>query len=93
MANQRAQVGMTHDEQVAFLDMQRSSTLATYGPQGQIHLVGMGTPSWTTTPRPSSSSSDVTYWRAGSGVSVSLSRSGTRYCRTLLSHHAPSGRV
>src|SRR3954463_13457048 len=32
---------MTHAEQVVFLDQQRSSTLATYGPQGQIHLVGM----------------------------------------------------
>jgi PPOX class probable F420-dependent enzyme len=41
VANQRGQVVMSHDEQVAFLDQQRSSTLATYGPQGQIHLVGM----------------------------------------------------
>jgi PPOX class probable F420-dependent enzyme len=41
VANQRAQVVMSHDEQVAFLHQQRSSTLATYGPQGQIHLVGM----------------------------------------------------
>ena len=32
---------MSHDEQVEFLNQQRSSTLATYGPQGQIHLVGM----------------------------------------------------
>lgn len=41
MANQRSQVVMTHDEQVAFLHEQRSSTLGTVGPQGQIHLVGM----------------------------------------------------
>ena len=41
MANQRAQVVMTHDEVVEFLHQQRSSTVATYGPQGQIHLVGM----------------------------------------------------
>ena len=41
MVNQRAQVVMTHDEQVVFLNQQRSSTLATHGPQGQIHLVGM----------------------------------------------------
>ena len=41
MANQRAQVVMTHDEQVGFLREQRSSTLGTFGPQGQIHLVGM----------------------------------------------------
>ena len=32
---------MSHDEQVAFLNQQRSSTLATFGPQGQVHLVGM----------------------------------------------------
>lgn len=41
MANQRAQVVMSHDEQVEFLHQQRSSTLGTFGPQGQIHLVGM----------------------------------------------------
>ena len=41
MANQRAQVVMSHDETVEFLHQQRSCTLATYGPQGQIHLVGM----------------------------------------------------
>jgi PPOX class probable F420-dependent enzyme len=41
MANQRAQVVMTHDEQVEFLRQQRSCTLGTIGPQGQIHLVGM----------------------------------------------------
>jgi PPOX class probable F420-dependent enzyme len=41
MANQRAQIVMSHDEQVEFLHQQRSCTLGTYGPQGQIHLVGM----------------------------------------------------
>jgi len=41
MANQRAQVVMSHDEIVEFLHQQRSSTVATYGPSGQIHLVGM----------------------------------------------------
>jgi PPOX class probable F420-dependent enzyme len=41
MANQRSQVVMSHDEQVEFLHQQRSSTLGTFGPQGQIHLVGM----------------------------------------------------
>jgi PPOX class probable F420-dependent enzyme len=41
VANQRAQVVMSHDEIVDFLHQQRSSTVATYGPQGQIHLVGM----------------------------------------------------
>ena len=41
MANQRAQIVMSHDEVVEFLNQQRSSTVATYGPDGQIHLVGM----------------------------------------------------
>ncbi len=41
MANQRAQIVMSHDEIVEFLHQQRSSTVATYGPDGQIHLVGM----------------------------------------------------
>jgi PPOX class probable F420-dependent enzyme len=41
VANQRSQVVMSHDEIVEFLHQQRSSTVATYGPQGQIHLVGM----------------------------------------------------
>jgi PPOX class probable F420-dependent enzyme len=41
MANQRAQIVMSHEEIVDFLHQQRSSTVATYGPQGQIHLVGM----------------------------------------------------
>ena len=41
MANQRAQIVMSHEEIVEFLHQQRSSTVATYGPHGQIHLVGM----------------------------------------------------
>jgi PPOX class probable F420-dependent enzyme len=41
MANQRAQVVMSDDEVWEFLHQQRSSTVATHGPQGQIHLVGM----------------------------------------------------
>jgi PPOX class probable F420-dependent enzyme len=41
VANQRAQIVMSHDEVVEFLNQQRSSTVATYGPDGQIHLVGM----------------------------------------------------
>ena len=41
MANQRSQIVMSDDEIAEFLEQQRSSTLATYGPQGQIHLVGM----------------------------------------------------
>ena len=41
MANQRDQVVMSHDEIVEFLHQQRSSTVATYGKDGQIHLVGM----------------------------------------------------
>jgi PPOX class probable F420-dependent enzyme len=41
LANQRAQIVMSDDEVREFLDEQRSSTVATYGPQGQIHLVGM----------------------------------------------------
>jgi PPOX class probable F420-dependent enzyme len=41
MANQRAQVVMGDCEVWEFLRQQRSSTVATYGPQGQIHLVGM----------------------------------------------------
>jgi PPOX class probable F420-dependent enzyme len=39
--NQRAQVVMSDDEVGEFLRQQRSSTVATYGPHGQIHLVGM----------------------------------------------------
>ena len=41
MANQRSQIVMSHDEIVEFLDQQRSSTVATIGPSGQVHLVGM----------------------------------------------------
>jgi PPOX class probable F420-dependent enzyme len=41
VANQRAQVVMADDEVWEFLRQQRSSTVATYGPQGQVHLVGM----------------------------------------------------
>jgi PPOX class probable F420-dependent enzyme len=41
MANQRAQVAMSEAEVSRFLTEQRSATLATYGPQGRIHLVGM----------------------------------------------------
>jgi PPOX class probable F420-dependent enzyme len=41
VANQRAQVVMAEDEVWEFLRQQRSSTVATHGPQGQIHLVGM----------------------------------------------------
>ena len=41
MANQRAQIVMAEDAVWEFLRQQRSSTVATYGPQGQIHLVGM----------------------------------------------------
>jgi PPOX class probable F420-dependent enzyme len=41
MSNQRSQVVMSHDEIVEFLDQQRSSTVATIGPDGQVHLVGM----------------------------------------------------
>ncbi|MCD4526043.1 pyridoxamine 5'-phosphate oxidase family protein [Nocardioides sp. cx-173] len=41
MANQRAQIVMSHDEVVEFLHQQRSATVATLGPQGRPHLVGM----------------------------------------------------
>jgi PPOX class probable F420-dependent enzyme len=41
VANQRAQVVMADDEVWELLRQQRSSTVATYGPQGQVHLVGM----------------------------------------------------
>jgi PPOX class probable F420-dependent enzyme len=41
VANQRAQVVMSHDEIVQFLHQQRSSTVATIGPDGRVHLVGM----------------------------------------------------
>ncbi len=41
MANQRSQVVMSPAEVEAFLDEQRSATVATLGPQGDLHLVGM----------------------------------------------------
>jgi PPOX class probable F420-dependent enzyme len=41
VANQRSQIVMSHDEVVEFLHQQRSSTVATLGPDGQPHLVGM----------------------------------------------------
>jgi PPOX class probable F420-dependent enzyme len=41
MANQRGQVVMNDAEVWEFLAQQRSSTMGTMGPDGQIHLVGM----------------------------------------------------
>jgi PPOX class probable F420-dependent enzyme len=41
MANQRGQVVMSDEEVAEFLQQQRSSTLGTFGRDGQIHLVGM----------------------------------------------------
>ena len=41
MVNQRNQIVMSDEEVAEFLQQQRSSTLATHGPQGQVHLVGM----------------------------------------------------
>ena len=41
MANQRAQVTMSGAEVDDFLTTQRSSTVATVGPQGRVHLVAM----------------------------------------------------
>lgn len=41
MANQRGEIVMSEEEVAQFLQQQRSSTLGTFGPQGQIHLVGM----------------------------------------------------
>jgi PPOX class probable F420-dependent enzyme len=41
MANQRAQIVMGEDEVDTFLAQQRSSTCATIGPNGQVHLVAM----------------------------------------------------
>jgi PPOX class probable F420-dependent enzyme len=41
MANQRAQVVMSDAEVDTFLTQQRSSTVATLGPQGRVHLVAM----------------------------------------------------
>ncbi len=41
MANQRAQIVMSESEPDTFLTEQRSATVATLGPQGQVHLVAM----------------------------------------------------
>ncbi|WKN50285.1 PPOX class F420-dependent oxidoreductase [Nocardioides sp. Arc9.136] len=41
MANQRSQVVMSDAEVDTFLAQQRSSTVATIGPNGQVHLVAM----------------------------------------------------
>lgn len=41
MPNQRSQIVMSEAEVDTFLTQQRSSTVATTGPQGQIHLVAM----------------------------------------------------
>jgi PPOX class probable F420-dependent enzyme len=41
MANQRAQIVMSDQEQIEFLHQSRSSTVASYGANGQIHLVAM----------------------------------------------------
>jgi PPOX class probable F420-dependent enzyme len=41
MVNQRAQVVMGDAEVDAFLTQQRSATVATIGPNGAVHLVGM----------------------------------------------------
>ncbi|MEJ7774671.1 MAG: TIGR03618 family F420-dependent PPOX class oxidoreductase [Nocardioidaceae bacterium] len=41
MANQRAQIVMSESETDTFLTEQRSATVATLGPQGQVHLVAM----------------------------------------------------
>ena len=41
MANQRGQIVMSDDEVGEFLHQQRSSTVATLGPKGQVHLVAM----------------------------------------------------
>jgi PPOX class probable F420-dependent enzyme len=41
MANQRAQIVMSPDEVEEFLRQQRSATVATLGPLGRPHLVGM----------------------------------------------------
>jgi PPOX class probable F420-dependent enzyme len=41
MVNQRAQIVMSDDEVATFLVQQRSATVATIGPNGAVHLVGM----------------------------------------------------
>jgi len=39
--NQRAQIQMTHDEIVEFVEQSRTATMATVGPTGTPHLVAM----------------------------------------------------
>jgi PPOX class probable F420-dependent enzyme len=39
--NQRAEIQMTHDEIVQFIDASRTCTMATIGPSGMPHLVAM----------------------------------------------------
>jgi PPOX class probable F420-dependent enzyme len=39
--NQRAQIEMTHDEIVQFIEESRTATMATIGPNGMPHLVAM----------------------------------------------------
>lgn len=39
--NQRNQIVMSDDEIAAFIDQQRTATLATHGPDGSMHLVAM----------------------------------------------------
>jgi PPOX class probable F420-dependent enzyme len=39
--NQRAQIQMTHDEIVEFIEQSRTATMATVGPTGTPHLVAM----------------------------------------------------
>jgi PPOX class probable F420-dependent enzyme len=41
VANQRGQIVMSPDEVDTFLTQQRSSTVATLGPNGQVHLIAM----------------------------------------------------
>ncbi len=41
MANQRGQIVMSEVEVADFLQQQRSSTVASIGPRGQVHLVAM----------------------------------------------------
>lgn len=41
MGNQRGQIVMSDDETDTFLTQQRSATVATLGPQGQVNLVAM----------------------------------------------------
>ena len=40
MAKQRDQITMSPEEVDTFLHQQRSASVATLGPQGQVHLVG-----------------------------------------------------